>query len=128
MSNVTKPLSYAHLHAYADQELIDQRRVDVADFVKTHPNIIIHVRDYQLINQKLHELFDVVLNEPVPERLLKVLKQHSARRRKWTSKLFIILVGMVLGGIIGVVLHTSRHLDLITNVKDLLESLISRVM
>ena len=54
MGKALKSLSYAHLHAYADQELVDPRRVDVADFVKTHPNLIIHIRDYELINTQLH--------------------------------------------------------------------------
>jgi len=60
MEKQKSQVSYAHLHAYTDQELVDQRRVDVADFVKTHPNLVIYLRDYQFLNEQLHKLYDGV--------------------------------------------------------------------
>lgn len=123
-----KPLSHAHLHAYADQELIDPRRVEVADFVKTHPNLIIHIRDYEFINDKLHKLYDGVLSEPVPKRLILVVKNHAKKRSKRGSILYIILIGMMLGGIIGVLLHQSQQMELISKAKIIIETFISRII
>jgi anti-sigma factor RsiW len=128
MGKALKPLSYAHLHAYADQELIDQRRVDVTDFVKTHPNLIINIRDYELINKQLHQLYDGVLSEPVPKRLITTVKKHKAKRNKRGNILLIILIGMIFGGVIGVLLHQSQQWDFFTKAKVLLESIISRII
>ncbi|MGD8591314.1 MAG: hypothetical protein PVF82_00680 [Gammaproteobacteria bacterium] len=128
MGKALKSLSYAHLHAYADQELVDPRRVDVADFVKTHPNLIIHIRDYELINTQLHRLYDGVLAEPIPKRLISTVKKHKTKRNKRGSILLIILIGMILGGVIGVFLHQSQQLEFITNTKLLLEKMISRII
>jgi len=121
-----KPLSYAHLHAYADQELVDPRRVDVTDFVKTHPNLIIHIRDYEFINKQLHKLYDGVLSEPVPERLIAVVKKHTKKPKKHGSILYIILIGMLLGGLIGVLLHQSQQMELISKAKVIIKSFISQ--
>lgn len=121
-----KPLSYAHLHAFADQELIDQRRVDVADFVKTHPNLQNYIRDYEFINQELHRLYDGVLSERIPKRLIATVKKH--KRNKRGNILFVILVGMLLGGIIGVLLHQSKQSELIIKAKFLLETILSRII
>ncbi|WP_455210899.1 anti-sigma factor family protein [Kaarinaea lacus] len=126
MERDLKPLSIAHLHAYADQELVDPRRVDVADFVKTHPKLIIHIRDYEFINKQLHKLYDSVLSEPVPERFIKLVKKHTNKRNKRSSILYIILIGMLLGGVIGVLLHQSQQMEGLSKAKVLIESFISR--
>ncbi len=123
MGKALKTLSHAHLHAFADQELVDQRRVDVADFVKTHPNLIIHIRDYEFINKQLHRLYDGVLSEPVPKRLVTTVKKY--KRNKRGNIVLIILVGMMLGGIIGVLLHQSQQSEFITKAMLLLESVLS---
>jgi anti-sigma factor RsiW len=121
-------VSYAHLHAYTDQELIDQRRVDVADFVKTHPNLIIYVRDYQFINDQLHKLYDGVLHEPIPERLLSMVKNHKAKRGQWKNVMIMIWVGMVLGAVIGIWLHQSQDEGIVTKAKLVFESIISKFL
>lgn len=123
-------LSYAHLHAYTDHELVDQRRVDVDDFVKTHPKLNIHIREYQFINEQLHELYDGVLREPVPECLIAMVKNpnsnRSMKRSRWRTTLYTIFMGMVLGGIIGVLLHQYQSLELIAKAKTLFETFISQ--
>jgi anti-sigma factor RsiW len=128
MQRELKTLSQAHLHAYADRELIDPRRVEVADFVKTHPNFIIYIRDYEFINQQLHKLYDGVLSEPVPKRLTSIVKKHKAKSDKRANKLFIILIGMLLGGVIGVLLHQSTQSQLMSKAKVLFETFISRMI
>jgi len=127
MVKASKPLSYAHLHAYADKELVDPRRVDVADFVKTHPNLIIYIRDYEFINKQLHDLYDGVLNEPIPKRLVAIVKRHR-KGTKRVNKLMLILIGMVLGGAIGVLLHQSQQFEVFSKAKVLIETFISRMI
>jgi anti-sigma factor RsiW len=121
-------LSYAHLHAFTDQELVDQRRVDVADFVKTHPNLVIHVRDYQLINDQLHKLYDGVLNEPIPKRLLSMVKKHTTKHSSWRKILIMIWTGMVLGAVIGVLLHQSHDAELLTKARQVIETIITQFL
>jgi anti-sigma factor RsiW len=128
MENPNTVLSYAHLHAFADQELVDQRRVDVADFVKTHPNLIIHVRDYQLINDQLHKLYDGVLNEPIPKRILAMVKKHTTKRSSWKKILIMVWTGMVLGAVIGILLHQSHDTELVTKARQVIETIITQFL
>jgi anti-sigma factor RsiW len=127
MEKQKSQVSYAHLHAYTDQELVDQRRVDVADFVKTHPNLVIYLRDYQFLNEQLHKLYDGVLLEPVPKRLINVVKKHKTKKSSWKNILMMIWVGMLLGAVIGVLLHHQSHeVALITKAKQVIETIILR--
>ena len=84
--------------------------------------------DYELINTQLHRLYDGVLAEPIPKRLISTVKKHKTKRNKRGSILLIILIGMILGGVIGVFLHQSQQLEFITNTKLLLEKMISRII
>jgi len=121
-----KPLSHAHLHAFADRILVDRKRVDVSDFVKTHPNLIIYIRDYQFINEQLHKLYDRVLDEPVPERLIAIVKNHSKKASHSRQILIMILTGMILGGIIGVILHQTQSTHDVVEMLRMLKAFISR--
>lgn len=121
-----KPLSHAHLHAFADRILVDRKRVDVSDFVKTHPNLIIYIRDYQFINEQLHKLYDRVLDEPIPERLIAIVKNRGKKASHSRQILIMILTGMILGGIIGVILHQTQSTHDVVEMLRMLKAFISR--
>jgi anti-sigma factor RsiW len=61
--------------------------------------------ELQAISQALHELYDPVLEEPVPVRL------RSARPRRWQALAIAagwMLIGVCVGGIAGWQLHAAR--------------------
>lgn len=131
-----KAISYAHLHAYVDNELTKQRRADVAKYLNSHPSFIICVKDYQDINNNLHKLFDIVLEEPVPEKLLQTVSNENYLRNENKAsnnlfikhKLLVVILGMILGSFIGVALHKSHDLKLLSKAVYIVETFVSRLI
>jgi anti-sigma factor RsiW len=85
MSNITE----TDLHAYADGQLNDSRRVQVAAYVAHDPAATESVRIWREQNEALRARFNSVLNEPVPQRLLAV----RATRWRWPS--FALAAGLI---------------------------------
>jgi anti-sigma factor RsiW len=84
MSNITE----TDLHAYADGQLDDARRVQVAAYLAHDPAASESVRIWREQNEALRALYNPVLNEAVPQRLL------AARApRRWPS--FALAAGLV---------------------------------
>ncbi len=54
------------LHAYVDRQLSVARRTEVDAWLATHQEDEAKVCSWARQNQRLHETFDGVLNEPVP--------------------------------------------------------------
>lgn len=77
MSNITE----TDLHAYADGQLDDSRRIRVAAHLAHDPAATESVRVWREQNEALRALYNPVLNEPVPQRLLAA----RAPRRRWPS-------------------------------------------
>lgn len=65
--NKTKAVTDADLHSYIDGELDEGGRLRVEAYLVEHPTQSAQVQHYQKINSDLHQLYDSVLNEPVPE-------------------------------------------------------------
>jgi anti-sigma factor RsiW len=63
-------ITEADLHAYVDGRLADDRRAAVEAYLAAHPEVASRIADYLEQNARLHTVFDPVLAEPVPERLL----------------------------------------------------------
>jgi anti-sigma factor RsiW len=57
------------LHAYVDGELTEARRAEVAAWLAGHPEDAARVEAYQAQTLELRQLFDPVLDEPVPDAL-----------------------------------------------------------
>lgn len=139
MNNELKHLSQAHLHAYVDKELNRHRRGDVTDFIKTHPNLTSYLKDYHVLNDKLHKMFDGVVNEPLPENILNVLVLDRATKKSLQMKqakkgsafrntIILVFLGMVFGGFIGLMLQQSSHLEIISKAKAILSQLITSII
>ena len=77
MSNLTE----TDLHAYADGQLDDSRRVQVEAHLAHDPVATESVCVWREQNEALRALYNPVLNEPVPQRLLGL----RAPRRRWPS-------------------------------------------
>lgn len=63
-------LSESDLHAFADAQLDDARRVQVEGRLANDPAAAESVRVWREQNEALRALYNPVLNEPVPQRLL----------------------------------------------------------
>lgn len=63
----------ADLHAYVDDQLTETRRAEVEACLAAQPEEAERVRVYMMQNQALRELFNPVMNEPVPERLRELI-------------------------------------------------------
>jgi anti-sigma factor RsiW len=74
-------LTATDLHAYADGQLDDARRVQVAAHLAHYPVATESVRVWREQNEALRALYNPVLIEPVPQRLLT----FNVRRRRWPS-------------------------------------------
>ncbi len=62
-------ISEADLHAYVDHQLNPARRAEVELFLEQHPETAEKVRSCEQINRDLQQLYNGVIEEPVPERL-----------------------------------------------------------
>jgi anti-sigma factor RsiW len=103
MSCEPDTVSEAELHAYVDGWLDPARLSAVQAYLAAHPEEAQRLQDYQVINQGLHELFDGVLNEPLPDRLIR----RPAARRPWRPLLKVAAVAgwLALGGVMGWLVH-----------------------
>lgn len=99
MSNITE----TDLHAYADGQLDDARRVQVEAHLAHDVAAADDVRIWREQNQALRALYNPVLNEPLPQRLLAL----RAPRRRWPS--YALAAGtMCLGFALGWMTHSHR--------------------
>ncbi len=77
MSERIPSVSENDLLAYVDGQLSAERRDEVEKFLESNEDAAQRVADYQEQNRQLHQLFDPVLQQTVPERL----KQARAPRK-----------------------------------------------
>jgi anti-sigma factor RsiW len=99
MSNITE----TDLHAYADGQLDDARRVLVDAHLAHDPAAAEQVRVWREQNEALRALYNPVLNEPLPQRLLAL----QVPRRRWPA--YAIAAGaMGLGFALGWMTQSYR--------------------
>lgn len=65
------PVTEEELHAYVDGALAPARAAEVESYLAEHPEEAARVAAYWAQIAALHRAFDPVLEEPVPERLLR---------------------------------------------------------
>ncbi len=108
MSNLTE----TDLHAYADGQLDDARRVQVEAHLAHDSAATESVRLWREQSEALRALYNPVLNEPVPQRLLAA----QAPRRRWPY--YAIAAGaMGLSFGLGWSVHSyqsNRSVDIVT--------------
>src|SRR5450759_545173 len=71
-------LTETELHAYVDGQLDDARRVQVEAHLAHDPVATESVRVWREQNEALRALYNPVLNEPVPQRLLAAARARRA--------------------------------------------------
>lgn len=77
------------LHAYVDGQLTETRRAEIAAYLVNEPQTAERVRAYQAQNQGLRDLFNPVINEPVPGRLRELVSPPSSVLGDYRASTFL---------------------------------------
>lgn len=104
---MTNPsISEAELHAYVDGRLDAERRLEVEDWLQSHPAAAEKVAAWRQQNDMMQALFNPVLNEPIPLQMYP----QARGRRLWQPVRYAAMVGaMILSGIVGWSLHGAQQ-------------------
>lgn len=97
----TPAVTESDLNAYVDGVLPEARRAELEAYLAGHPEATQRVADYRKQISALHALYDPVLNEAVPARLL-------SPRKRWLgspSRYAAIMAWVALGGVAGWYAH-----------------------
>jgi hypothetical protein len=72
-----KRLTMSDINAYLDGALSDEEKREVELVIKTDIEAAALLQQYRQHVQELHRIYDGVLNEPVPERMLDLLRRRK---------------------------------------------------
>jgi anti-sigma factor RsiW len=92
----------AELHAHVDGHLPETRRIEVDAYLDANSGDAQRVRQWHEQNRALHELFDPVLDEPVPSRLYS---RNERGRMRPLLRYAAVMAWVAVGGIGGWYLH-----------------------
>lgn len=103
-------INETHLQAYVDGLGSESRRAEIERLLAEHPEEADRLLAYQNQSRALHELFDPVLSEPLPESLLHLASPPAERpvstHSRWSLQRIAASVVLVLvGGATGWLLH-----------------------
>lgn len=97
MTHQSAPILEEDLHAYVDGLLPETRSAEVESFLAANPKEADRVRAYQKQKEALRALFDSILDDPIPPRLL-----HPKRLWSWPVLRYAAIVAWItLGGALG---------------------------
>lgn len=71
------PLTEADLHAYVDDQLPQERRRQIEAYLATRPDEAERLRQYVAHKREIRAVFDPVLDEPVPPRLVEAARSRG---------------------------------------------------
>src|SRR5947207_13210843 len=94
---MSAPVTELELHAYVDEQLNAERRAEVDAYLKEHAAAAARVADYQSQNAALHALFDPLLGEPLPERLMRPKYAPRFSLARVAAAVAWLAVGTLLG-------------------------------
>ena len=77
----TLPVTEAELLGYVDGQLPETRRAEVDAWLAARPEDAERIAVYRKQNEELRALFNPVLDEPVPARLIRTRRESSLRAR-----------------------------------------------
>jgi anti-sigma factor RsiW len=100
---MAKAVNEADLHAYIDGQLNEERRGEVEAYLAEHPAEAARMEAYREQNTALHVLFDPVLHEPVPDRVMPQPRSPmpNVLPGKRFSQHAAMLAAAVIGGLVG---------------------------
>jgi anti-sigma factor RsiW len=94
-----KPLTEEQIHAYVDGQLDLAEREAVESRLATDAKAAARVAAYQEQNRLMQQLFDPILDEPVPVQLTQPVKVKTKMKWNLVANITLILVGSLLGWI-----------------------------
>lgn len=109
------PITEADLHAHADGRLAPARQAEVEAWLATRPEDAERVASYRETASQLRSHYDVVLSEPVPQRLERAAtgRREGWIERRWRTVAFAAgwtVFGAALGGLAAWQLASMRPL------------------
>jgi anti-sigma factor RsiW len=103
------PITDADVHAYVDGRLAGARCAQVEDYLAAQPEQAERVRAYLAQNQALRDLFNPVMDEPVPKRLHELVSQSPVEEAEHQASLFLphwslgrIAAGLIIAVVSGI--------------------------
>ena len=75
--NSNLPITETDLHAFVDGQLTPERQHEIAAYLASRPDEAQRVDSYRVQKRELRALFDPVLDEPVPARLLRAARPRT---------------------------------------------------
>jgi anti-sigma factor RsiW len=96
--NPAPPITEADLHAWVDGQLSAERAREIEAYLATRPDAAERLEAYRAQKRELHALFDPVLDEPLPERVLDAARPPArSRARSIAAGVAIALLGGAAG-------------------------------
>lgn len=99
----------AELHAYVDGRLDEVRCAQVEGYLAAQPEQAERVRVYRAQNQALRDLFNAVIDEPVPKRLRELVAQSQPAVAEHQASSFLphwslarIAAGLIIAVVSGI--------------------------
>ena len=80
---LTPPVTEADLHAFVDGHLPAERQTEIAAYLAARPADAQRVEAYRAQKRELHALFDPVLDEQPPQRLLRSARPRAVSSTPW---------------------------------------------
>jgi anti-sigma factor RsiW len=91
----------AELQAHVDGQLPAARQAEIEAYLAQRPEEAQRVAAYRAQRQALRRLFDPVLDEPLPARVLRAARPLPARRPAWAQRIAAGVAIALLGGAAG---------------------------
>ena len=99
MNSTQPPLSEEQIHAYVDGQLAPAERIAVEHQLAADPEAAVRVAAYQEQNKLMQQLFDPILDEPIPAQLTLPVKQKTNIKWGLAANIALLLLGSLLGWI-----------------------------
>ncbi len=98
------------LQAFVDGQLDKEKHAFIAEYLNANPEEAQRVAAFRQQNDLMHDLFDDVLSEPVPEKLSK---KPSSSVIKPGFQMAAAICLLVIGGFIGWIMHANIEQSII---------------
>jgi len=113
MSKPTQPLNDDRIHAYVDGQLNEADRQAFETLLQQNKELAERVAAYRQQNELLRQMFNPVLDEPIPERLALPRARKPWFSFSMAASLALILSGGALGWLVrGTVTPTAAEIAL----------------
>lgn len=103
------PISEAELHAYVDGILPESRRLEIEAFLAERPDEARRIAEYKQQNARLRALFNPILDEPMPPRLVRIKSRIDPVLRRHLQRYAAVCAIALCGGMAGWLLHDQTH-------------------